>query len=112
MKNFGKYLFLLLTFLSIGGGSTYGNNFAEIRKDHPFSSEDLRAAAPALWAFRENPFQDIPDLSENNYFGSISVLPENFSNTGKAARTNLDSGFNRDLRRILFQQIFPKHFFL
>lgn len=112
MKNYGKYLLLILAFISIGGGSGYGNTLPEIREEQPFSSEDIKAAGSAFWAYRENPFQKISDLSENLFFESISVIPNNFSCTGNPAAGSSALDYERDLRQILSRQIFPKHFFL
>lgn len=112
MKNFGKYLLLVLALLSIGGASGYGNTLPDIREEQPFSTQDLKAAGSLMWAYRENPFQDVHDLTENLFFGSISVIPDNFSNFGNLSADSLRVEYERDLRKILFQQIFPKHFFL
>ena len=112
MKNFGKYLLLIFAFLSIGGGNSYALTLAELKEDLPLSSEDLRTASVNLWGHRENPFQEIYDLSENHFFKSPSAIPESFQLSGKNPAKTFYTEFPRDLRRDIFQQIFPKHFFL
>ena len=111
MKNFGRYLLLIFALLSIGGVSGYGNTLPEVRENVPFSSEDLRPANYSLFSLRENPFQEILDLSENHYFSTSSVVPSKF---GAATATSeaIFLFYKRDLRRDISKQIFPKHFFL
>lgn len=112
MKNFGKYFILIIAFLSIGGGSSYGNTLPELKEDLSLSSEDLKAASPFSFAYRENPFQQIHDLSENHYFKNSSVVPEKFQFARSLTIAAVFPDFKRDIRRDIFQQIFPKHFFL
>lgn len=110
MNNFGKYLFLLLTFLSISEVSAFNFSASEVKEDK-FPAEELRAAGFSFYALRENPFQEIPDLSEPSIVALHSVIPEGFDLTvfpSKAAA----HFFIRDIRRDLSQQLFPKHFFL
>ena len=110
MKNFAKYLLLLLTFLGISEASAYNLTASDVKEDH-FPNDDLKAAAFSFFALRENSFQEIPDFSEHSFFPLHSVIPEGFDLIiipSEAA----SQFFIRDIRRNLSQQLFPKHFFL
>lgn len=105
-----KLLVLLLAFFSVGGGSGYALGFPEVRKEQPASSENLAAANPLSVAYRENLFQEIPEVQNNTNYGltfrSFSyVLYADFSKEPYFS-------FKRDLRKDLKIQLFPKHFFL
>ncbi|SOC79500.1 hypothetical protein SAMN06296241_1025 [Salinimicrobium sediminis] len=110
MKNFGKYLLLLLTFLSIGEVSAFNFPASEVKEDK-FPAEELRAAGFSFYALRENPFQEIPDLSEPSFFPLHSVIPYGFDLFVVPSEAAAHF-FIRDIRRNLSQQLFPKHFFL
>lgn len=112
MNIFRNLFLLIFAFFSIGGGLCHGNSLAEIREDQPLHSEEINAAGTVYWAYRENPFQKISDFSENLFFGTVSVIPDDFGRLTFLAPGIFISDYKRDLRQILTQQIFPKHFFL
>ncbi|MCY2686612.1 hypothetical protein [Salinimicrobium sp. TH3] len=107
-----NHLAILLALLSIGGGSTYASGVPEIRKEQPFSSEKFAAANPLSVAYRENPYQDIPELLKNFHFGNSSVVPNSFNTEITGYSEGSYFSYKRDLRKDLEIQLFPKHFFL
>ena len=111
MKNLLKYLILILAFLSIGKASAYSFSSAELREEFPLSSEDLKAANISLFALRENPFQEIFDLTNKKSGIEIFVVSTVFISEA-AATGNLSPFYQRDIRRDIARQLFPKHFFL
>ncbi len=111
MKNFGKYLILILAFFSIGKASAYSFSSSEVKEELPLSSEDLRAANISLFAFRENPFQEISDFSNKTFFPISSVVPVKFVSVATPSEA-ANLVYTRDLRKNISQQLFPKHFFL
>lgn len=111
MKNFGKYLILILAFLSIGKTSAFNFTSSEIKEELPLSSENFRASNFSLFAFRENPFQEIFDLNNKKSGKEFSNAPSGFASEVTAAG-NLPPFYQRDIRRDIAQQLFPKHFFL
>jgi len=111
MKNFGKYLLLIFAFLSISASSAYNYTSSEIKKEEPFSSDEFRAVNLPLFAFRENSFHELTDLSKNQYFTTHSVVPAKFLLAATTSEA-IYPFFKRDLRRDIAKQLFPKHFFL
>jgi hypothetical protein len=94
----------------MGKASAYNFSSSEIKEELPLSSEDLQAANIFLFAFRDNPFQEIFDLNNKKSGNEIST-PSAFAS--EATGLDISSIFyQRDLRRSISQQLFPKHFFL
>ena len=106
-----KLLVLFLAFFSIGGGSGYAFNFSEVREEQSSSSEKLAAANPLSVAYRENLFQELPEVQQNPWPVISSLGFTSFSLCENPSGASYFS-FNRDLRKDLKIQLFPKHFFL
>ena len=106
-----KSLFYLFAFFLIGGGSLYASALPEIKKEQPSSSEKLATANPFSVAVKD-PIQENPDLSNNLYFKSPSVVPDDLDIIEADPKDAEGFSFRRDLRRNLRIQLFPQHFFL
>jgi hypothetical protein len=107
-----NYLVILLALFSIGGGSAYASGIPEIREEQPFSSEKIAAANLLSVAYRENPYQEVPELQKDFHFGDSSVIPHHFNSEITASSEESYFSYKRDLRKGLEIQLFPKHFFL
>ncbi|MCC8359618.1 hypothetical protein [Salinimicrobium sediminilitoris] len=107
-----NHLVLLLALLSIGGVSTYASGVPEIRREQPFSTEKFAAANPLSVAYRENLYQEIPELLKNLHFGNSSVVPNSFNTEITGCSEGSYFSYKRDLRKDLEIHLFPKHFFL
>ncbi|NJY61561.1 hypothetical protein HC174_02160 [Salinimicrobium sp. CDJ15-81-2] len=111
MNNFGKYLLLILTFLSISEALAFNFTTPEVKEDLPFASENLKSGSLSLFAFRENPFQEISDISNKTFFPIPSVVPVELVSVATPSEA-VHLFYIRDLRKNIYQQLFPKHFFL
>ena len=106
-----KFLFSLLAIVFIGAGSIYASAFPEVKKEQLFSSEKLATANPFSVAVKD-PIQENPDLSNNLFFKSPSIVPDDLNFRGADPKDAEAFSFRRDLRRSLQIQLFPQHFFL
>lgn len=107
-----KILLPLLLFLSSGGSNLFACSFfPDLPKEDSQKEESVRPAPTYKWAIRENTAQEFSDPSENHFFGNFLRCEPLSQQVSQDDATEIASGYQRDIRRVLSNLTFPSHFF-